>query len=464
MSASFIDGEPESKYEAMPEVDQYFLCLHDDRTEQAVLACALYDPVAADFVCSRVKPDYFYRAHHKYIAECLLETRAKGKPVDLLTVAHEMRQKAKPEAPFQSYRKDAPSLLEACGGPEYLIAIIKDVPTTTHVNAYILQLLDLYEKRMAYAVQMGVYGDQTISEIMQRLQAVRDELDWQGGAKGIADYAVMESIEKHVSRRSFDHSNPHFDIDHLDRKSGGMPCPGYVVVMGDSGIGKTALALQIAHHWSCGHGRPALYFTLEMDPETQLIPRLAHLECGKGASTEEELYSAATHIMVSPLIIDGTTRSIEQVVAESNRLSRDPSPRLILVDYVGLVQVGRRMDERERLQHISRELKALSKEVGATVVSLSQVTWDQDRRDSSTFGARGSEFDADMVVEVRRPGATAFERRQSDEAEVFIRKNRNGQVASVNVAFMGLRFREKEPGEQTRAEKDGYWWTEGSSG
>jgi replicative DNA helicase len=463
MSVSFLrddfDEEPQPK-ESMAATDAYWLSLHDDANEQAVLGAMLLEPGATDLVLARAKPEYFYRHAHAHIMQAAVDLRAERKPIDLLTVGNALLRRPVPDI-LRPYRVDAPNLLAACGGPEYLTALLGCVPTTAHVNAYLLALAELYEKRITYAVQRGIYGDRTISDLMGRLEAVRDELAWHGGAKRIADFDVLESVEAHLGRREFDHANPHFDIPLLDQRSRGMPCPGYMVLMGDSGMGKTALALQIAHHWACGHGRPAVFFSLEMDARTQLIPRLAHMECGRGANSEEDLYRAAASIMCSPLILDDTTRGIEQIVSECRRLSREPSPRLVVVDYAGLVQTSRNMDERARLEHVSRELKALSKEVRATVVSLSQVTWDQERRDASTFGARGAEFDADMVVEVRRPGQTAFERRQSREAEVIIRKNRNGEVCSTRAAFMGVRFREYH-GEETNANarQDGYWWNE----
>jgi len=464
MNVTFMYDEPELGISSDPEIpqeDRRYLSMRDDRTEQVVIGSALLDPGAADRVCSRCQPAYFWRNHHKAIMQAILDVRAKHHPVELLTVAYDLRGKDEPDhRDMHSYKPFPANLLDAVGGAEYLMACIGMVTTTAHVNVYVHQLLELYERRTAFGIQHGAYGEESAREIADRLREVRDALRWGDGARPIAEYPVLESIERHVARREFDHKVPHFDIRHLDQVSGGLPCPGYVVVMGDSGMGKTALALQIAHHWSLTHGEPSLYFSLEMDAEAQLIPRLAHLECGRGASTEEELLEAGTHIICSPLVIDCSSRTLEQIVAESRRLARDPAPRLIVLDYAGLVQTATRCDERERLQRISLECKALAKQVRSSVISISQVTWDSERRDASTFGSRGSEFDADMVVEVRRPGQTAFERRQSQEAEVYIRKNRNGPVSSVRTAFMGLRFREKSSDDDGATHREDGWWVD----
>ena len=402
--------------------------------EQCVLASALLEPRAAAAVMPRVEPQYFYREAHRVIFEAMQAVHGRGFPIDLITVCAELRERGE---------------LEDVGGPTYLTALLGELPTAAHVNAYIAILEDRLEKRLVYLLRKDEsLPGLTIDDMQASLEAMRGKRQWGSGAKSMGEFNLTEGLEAYLDQRNGDPENrPHFDIPSIDRITGGLPVPGYSVLMGDAGMGKSTVLLQVVHEWAVTHRQPTLVYSAEMDVEHQLGPRLAQVGAGPNAD-KEALHAALYRTTAAPLrVCDDSPMTIEEITSDAKRANEEQAVSLVAVDYHSLIgtSLGPQR-ERERLVHVSAQLKNLSKIVRAHVMVLSQVTWTPDRDDANPFGSRGGEMDADVVLEIRRDGKTAFERRGSKTGMLYVRKQRMGPVGACEVYFDGCRFLEAQHG------------------
>lgn len=415
-------------------------------TEQAVLGCLLFEPEAADFVLARCRWEHFYRQAHQIIFLAAKEVARLGRPVDLVTVAAKMAEVGG---------------LDECGGHEYLICLIGSVPTTAHVNAYILILNEcLIERTETQYALLRAEGEAKLAAEKAILLEELRAFDTDSGLRPLGSYDLGAGMEKHLQQVNFEHGEgcpPHVDIPAFDELMGGLPAPGFVVVKGGTKEGKTSLALQALTHWAfpksrmlggqesstdC-HGRSAVYVTLEMDTETQAGPRMARMLCGPTA-TAEALHDAAACAMTADIeVMDKPGATIEEISAELRRLKRrrPEFPALTVVDYLQLVQSSVAMDERLRLQFVAEKLKALAKELGTCMVVPSQVTYSEDGQEQRSFGARFIDFTADRIVTIKKPGKTSHDRQTAPEGKLLL-TSRDGPGGEADVAWTGVRFRD----------------------
>jgi replicative DNA helicase len=414
--------------------------LHFDGAEQAVLGAAMLEPEAAGYVCTRCRAEHFYRAAHKVIFEAVVGVFNDRRPVDIITVGAALR-----------YQDD----LDTCGGPQYLTELLARVPTTAHVNAYIGLLHGFFEKRLPYALQHGVSpgGEGSVEAVQEKLDQIRSQRTWGDEPKPLSQFDVQGAVDGFLRQREqFDHATPHFDLPTVDDGTGGLPCPGYVLLMADAGIGKTSLALQATHHGASAHGHPALYYSLEMTVEAQIVPRLAVMHVGQGTATRDELHRAATNLLALPITFRERSVTVEQLRADVLRESRGQNPpKLVVVDYVQLLDTARSMEELPRLRHVSRTLKTLAGDANCTVLALSQVTFEPNSRDSRAYGSRGLSQDADLEVEIEKQGSTQYERRRNPSGRVVVRKNRqpSGWIGHAEVQMRAWRFWEATRGARS---------------
>ncbi|GAC1331667.1 MAG: hypothetical protein NVSMB20_02180 [Bradyrhizobium sp.] len=272
----------------------------------------------------------------------------------------------------------------------------------------------------------------------------------------------------------------------LDTKMGGLQASDLIIIAGRPGMGKTALATNIAYNIAKAHraevqpdgtmksvnGGIVGFFSCEMSAE-QLATRIlaeqtsiASSMIRRGGISEtdfEKIRDYSIELQSLPLYVDETGGlSISQLTARARRLKRQKGLDLVVVDYIQLLQgSNKRSDNRvQEVTEITTSLKALAKELNVPVIALSQLSRQVENRDDkrpqlSDLRESGSiEQDADVVIFVYREeyylankeprvGTPEYEKWQLDmslvhgKAEVIIGKQRHGPTGTVEVQFEG---------------------------
>ena len=260
-----------------------------------------------------------------------------------------------------------------------------------------------------------------------------------------------------------------FEIDKLT--SGWQPSD-LIIIAARPGMGKTAFTLSMARNMSVENNIPVAFFSLEMS-SIQLITRLISSETGLNSEKLrtgklekfewEQLNVKVSNLENAPLYIDDTpSLSIFELRAKARRLSSQYGIKLIVLDYLQLMTLGSSQKSGNREQEIStisRNLKALAKELDIPIIALSQLSRAVELRGGvkrpilSDLRESGAiEQDADLVVFLYReeyylartepPEGTEKHEMWTNKmekvhniAEAIIAKHRHGPISKVKLHF-----------------------------
>jgi replicative DNA helicase len=243
--------------------------------------------------------------------------------------------------------------------------------------------------------------------------------------------------------------------------AGGMRAGNLIVIAGPPGGGKTAMALNIAHH-AAGRGHGVAIFSLEMDRE-EITDRMIAIETHidgrvlrRRLDTEQRdrIRSGVSKLIeVSFFIHDDTSPSIKSVKADLKRLMAKQQIGLLIVDYIQLVEAAVRKygNRAEEVGTITRSLKRIAKEFNIPVIALSQLNrgTEKEKREPQLYDLRESgsiEQDASLVAMIHftRPYDTAAGVETGD-VNLLIRKQRAGPQGAVGLIFHAPSGRFYEP-------------------
>jgi replicative DNA helicase len=218
----------------------------------------------------------------------------------------------------------------------------------------------------------------------------------------------------------------------------------------------STLALDFARACSVANGMPSVIFSLEMG-RNEIAMRLLSAEARvalhhmrSGSMTDDDWTRLARRmpdVSNAPLYIDDSPNlSMMEIRAKCRRLKQRHDLRMVIIDYLQLMQSGgsRRPESRQQeVSDMSRNLKLLAKELEVPVIALSQLNRGPEQRTDkrpmvSDLRESGSiEQDADVVILLHREDAYEKESPRAGEADLIVAKHRNGPTATITVAFQG---------------------------
>lgn len=234
----------------------------------------------------------------------------------------------------------------------------------------------------------------------------------------------------------------------LDNKIKGFSESEYIIIAGRPSMGKTALAVDIA--LNIADKSKVVFFSLEMSPIKLVQRMLANLSnvdlyaFSQGQMLDaayDELVKAKKKLMKKHILFDNSSYITPYEI--SNRLAQLDSFDIVFIDYIQLMGIGGREDKQrfEEVAKISRQLKSLSIETTAPIVTLSQLNRSPDLREKnhrpflSDLRESGSiEQDADIVLFVYRDGYY-YPQKDNGSAEIIVAKNRNGPTGTIHCYF-----------------------------
>jgi replicative DNA helicase len=419
---------------------------HSREAEEAVVGAVLINPEAYYDVAQFLQADDFYIHRHRWIWETFTSLHEKRSPIDFLTVSEEL---------------DRSNRLTEIGGPAYLTALVNNVPSSLHAEAYGRLVEETAIRRrmlsaanqiakLAYDEEKPVHSaldnaEQSVFSISER----RITRDLQPIKQVLSDY--YDRIDQLAQLGEGVYGVPTGFID-LDRLLGGMQASDLLIIAGRPGMGKTGFLLSAAKNAAQTFKKNVAIFSLEMSNE-QLVQRLIAQETGidtqrlrTGRLTENEwpLFTHAIEVLSDTNIFLDDTPAISpiQLRTKCRRLHLEYHLDLVLVDYLQLMSGDVRTENRvQEVSYISRNLKVLARELNVPVLAAAQLSRAVEQRADkrpvlSDLRESGSlEQDSDVVMFIYRADQYEQDTVKENIAEIMVAKHRNGPMGSLDLVF-----------------------------
>jgi len=424
--------------------------------EEAVLGAMLIDEKGVNEVIDILSPEVFYKKSHQLIFESIQRLFRESEPIDLLTVSADLKKNKN---------------FEVIGGDFYLIGLSQKVSSSAHIEYHsrIIQQKFIQRKLITISNEIISKSYNESTDVIDLLDEAESKLYdiAQNNIKGSSETAqnlviqAKNRIEEISKQEGLSGISTGFEK--LDRLTSGWQPSDLIIVAARPGMGKTALALSMARNVSVQKKIPVAFFSLEMS-SVQLITRLISsetglssdkLRTGKLADHEwQQLNIKVSDLESAPLYIDDSAAlTIFELRAKARRLASSHGIKLIIIDYLQLMNLGssnKAGNREQEISTISRNLKALAKELNIPVIALSQLSRAVETRGGtkrpilSDLRESGAiEQDADIVSFLYRPeyyGITEWDddmkTPSEGQGEFIVAKHRNGALDSIKLKFI----------------------------
>ncbi|KIO54828.1 replicative DNA helicase [Flavobacterium hibernum] len=426
--------------------------------EEAVLGAMMIDKKGVDDVIDILQGDAFYKEAHKFIFEAIVQLFTETQPIDLLTVSTQLKKNGK---------------LELAGGDFYLIQLTQKIASSAHIEFHSRIILQKFIQRSLIRISTEIIEasyDETadVFDLLDQAESKLYEVT-QGNIKRSSETAqslvlqAKKKIEEIAKQEGL--SGVETGFHNLDKLTSGWQPSDLIIIAARPAMGKTAFVLSMARNIAIQYGHGVALFSLEM-ASVQLITRLISSETGLSSEKLrtgklephewEMLSTKVKNLEKAPLFIDDTpSLSIFDLRAKCRRLVSQHGIKIIIIDYLQLMTAGGNNkgggNREQEISTISRNLKALAKELNVPVIALSQLSRAVETRGSSKrpllsdLRESGAiEQDADIVSFLYRPEYYKIEEWDDDEAspttgqaEIMIAKHRNGGIENIRLKFIG---------------------------
>ena len=423
------DKEPEPQFRTPP---------HDLTAEEAVLGAMILSREAVDSVIEIVEEDDFYRESHRKLFAAIIELNEKKEPIDAVTLSNELRKRGH---------------FEDVGGISFLSVLAERVPTAANCDYYARIVKEKATSRKLIRATTEILADTyadavPISELMDLAEFRIFEATERRETKGFRQIKdiigdVYQEVYENIGAENHVTGLP-IGIERLDMLTGGLKPSKLYIVGARPGVGKTALAVNIA--WNVASGKnssaskfPVGIFSIEMT-EKEIGERLLCAVSGVNFSAAKEgrilekdrasLTDASSRIYEAPIFVnDNSSLSIMELKAAARRLKKENDIQLLVVDYLQLIRSGVQKDNREQeIAYISMNLKALAKDLKIPILVASQLSRPMKGTEGkpptlSDLRESGSiEQDADVVIFIHRWKT----KEEGTKHQLMLSKNRSG--------------------------------------
>ena len=417
--------------------------------ERALLGGLMIAPARWSDVSDLVAPEDFYRPDHGALFE-LLKKMLSGEDkdaVELMTVVDRVRREGRAERyGGVAYIADLPNEVPSDANLAHYARLVKEKSVARsvlklgrHIQARASSDPDDISELISDALnQLGVIGQTHQRKSWQPISALID-----------AEITRLDALKDMESR----HTGYSTKFTELDAKLAGLQKTDLLILAARPGMGKTALALNIAQNVAKCEGKPVGIFSLEMS-EAQIVNRLLCVEARVDASRMRrgeldtsdwtKLVKAENSLRQMKIHVDDTPGlSINDVRTRARVLKGNhPDLALIVIDYLQLMKgEDPRAPREQQISSISRGLKGLAKELDCAVMALSQLNRGVESRADkrpliSDLRESGAiEQDADVIMFIYRDEYYNTDTAEPNVAEVIISKQRSGPTGTVRLAW-----------------------------
>jgi replicative DNA helicase len=414
--------------------------------EKSVLWSLLIDKDGFIIVWDLLTQEDFYDDANAKIFEVMFELFRFNKPIDLITVREKLDDK---------------KLLDSIGGISYLTELTDIVPSSANIFEYAMivknkAVLRRLIKAWNEVVSLGYQEDCPINELLEKSEKSLFNVT-QTFIKNKLVH-INDILTQRFEEFAEIHENPDLIKDHrlqtgyknMDDKLTGLKGWDMVIVAARPSMGKTALAMNLAQNiWF--NKKSVAIFSLEMSKE-QLTDRMIASAMGidswklqKGELEDSEfakIGEAMEMLSDADIYIDDSAGgNLVDLKSKARRLKMESRLDLIIIDYLQLMSTGTTTNRVQEVSEISRWIKSLARELDVPIIALSQLSRAVESRPDkrpvlSDLRESGSiEQDADIVMMIYREDYYDEFSERKWVTDIFIRKNRNGPIWSVQLMF-----------------------------
>ena len=454
--------------------------------EQNVLGSILYNNEYFDKISENLDANHFFDPLHKKIFISCSKLISRG-------------QLASPITLKAFFEENEINLEQFSDERNYLQQLIDGVGNLLAISDFANEIKECFFRRELIKIGSKIVNDASNFEVDDKTEFLIENAEGKlynlaengllvQGPKSF-DNVLSDTINRIDTAMKHDGNLSGLDTGLIDLNSklGGLHPTDLLILAGRPGMGKTALATNIAFHIASPNdnkvsAKPVLFFSLEMS-SVQLATRILsersnidseHLRTGKNLNENaySKLIKANTNIYQAPFFIDETPAiTISQIASRARRKKRELNGNLglIVIDYIQLIMGQSKNNNENRVQELStitRGLKAIAKDLNIPVLALSQLSRAVEQREDkrpnlSDLRESGSiEQDADVVMfvfreeyyhdkiePIRKEGETLEQHNERYEnwksyyenikgqAQVIIAKQRHGPIGSINLSF-----------------------------
>ena len=438
--------------------------------EQAVIGSILVSNEIFDEINTIISYKNFYDPMHQKIFNSIASLIYKGMLANPITL--------------KNYFKEEKDDLNI---PEYLVKITKFSTSTRQAIEYSKIIFDMFVRRELIKISEQTIDTAKLNDLETNGQTIienSEKLLYELAENGSFNSSLIkfdEALKKTIEMASAAYKNEEgivgvpTGLKDLDDRLGGLHQSDLIIIAGRPGMGKTALATNIAFNaaqkiQNSGKKTNIAFFSLEMSSEqlsTRILAEQSRIKSNdirRGKISDEQFdkfLETSKNISELPLYIDETPAiNIASLSNRARRIKRLLGLDMIIVDYIQLMK-GTFNNKDGRVQEISeitQGLKAIAKELSIPVVALSQLSRAVEQRDDkkpqlSDLRESGSiEQDADVVMFVYRqsyylkskePRPATVEHAEwqakmnevSHLAELIISKQRHGPTGNITLEF-----------------------------
>lgn len=341
--------------------------------------------------------------------------------------------------------------MEACPSPANLPYYIKGVTDAAHRR----QLRDTGDRLIRDSAVLSLQPDQIVSnaEAGLSIDVSRETLST---SKQVAGNFIDQMQERFNRKGTLSGISTGFHW--LDFKTDGLQHREMAIIAARPSIGKTAIAIAIAHKAAVQDKVPTLFVSLEMSKEAIFRRTVSaigsismqHLKSGDLSEGDmKSMMSASAKISTSPLwFLDGSSsQSISAITASVRRAVRKHQVRLVIVDYLQKVKAADRSEKRTyEVAEVSGKLKDVAVQTGVAMLCLAQLNRESEKdkgrqpRLTDLADSGQIERDADLVMLLDRD-----RKESSGEAFIIIAKQRDGECGIVKLHYEGQFCRFSDP-------------------
>ena len=432
---------------------------HDPDAEEAVVGSLLIDGESVNRIAPLVKPEDFYRERNRWCYEACQSLYRRGEAIDQISVARELSLHER---------------LNEIGGPAYLSHLVGTVPTSVHIEhfARIVNQTATMRRLINAAGEIAAIGYRDTADVEAAMQTAEDLLFQVRNTHVVRDFVtIREVLDQYLEDTGnldpMDRGNAPIPtgFTDLDAALGRLQRGDLFILAARPALGKSTLAMNIARY-AAGQGAVAAVFSLEMSREqialrllsgeAEVDSHLLRLGLLGEAATNRVMNSIGALSDLAIYIDDSPAQGVLDMRSKVRRLHTDRGVDLIIVDYIQLIagRAEHRGENRvQELSEITRQLKALARDLNVPVLAVSQLSRQIEQRPDhrpmlSDLRESGSiEQDADVVAFIHRDdkymSEEQWEQRHPTDpypqnlVELIIAKNRHGPVQSVHLYFRG---------------------------